>query len=274
MKRLRLVHTTEYRFESEARHLKLQARLQPLKLQGQQCEHFQIVTRPPFDRQADQVDGFGNPVASIEIQGGLRRLTISALSTVIMRPPTAEVGVPAPNPCFTQATPLVPLSEAITAYGRQIALRHPSAEAAAEHLNDHLHREFTYRPNRTDIHSTAEELLIRRKGVCQDFAHLAIGLLRSRGFAARYVSGYLHTAALRGQAHRIASDASHAWFELFEPGKGWLGFDPVNGRRVDDNYIIVAYGRDYNDACPLQGTYEGGGPHTLTVAVDIQEVIL
>jgi transglutaminase-like putative cysteine protease len=101
---------------------------------------------------------------------------------------------------------------------------------------------------------------------------LAIACARSLGWAARYVSGYVYTAAFRGKGHRIASDASHAWFDVFDPLTGWRGFDPANNRRVDGNYIVVARGRDYNDACPLQGTFQGGGVHRLDVSVDVQQI--
>lgn len=275
MKRFRLVHTTEYRFETEAWGLKLTARLKPLEMKTQQCAYFQVVTRPSIDRQTRLMDSFGNCVLTIEMDCKLQRLMISAVSTVSVTVPPIEMNkhvLPEPDQRFYQPSELIDLTDSIAAYGQKILNPQRSAAEAAETLTRQIYSDFSFQTGTTDVHTSAGQVLKKRQGVCQDFSHLAIALLRSQGFAARYVSGYVHTAAFRGKKHRIASDASHAWFEVFDPNLGWKGFDPTNGRCVDDHYIIVARGTDYNDVRPLQGCYAGGGAHTLHVSVDVQQM--
>ena len=152
------------------------------------------------------------------------------------------------------------------------AVRLPPPLRIAQELCDHIHSRFDFRLGTTTVNTHAGQVLAEGHGVCQDFAHLAIAGLRSRGAAARYVSGYLHTAAFRGKTYRMASDASHAWFEVFDRHNGWIGFDPTHGRRTDQNYIVLARGRDYTDANPMEGTFNGGGSHALQVSVDVQQI--
>jgi transglutaminase-like putative cysteine protease len=106
--------------------------------------------------------------------------------------------------------------------------------------------------------------------VCQDFAHLAIGCLRSLGLAARYVSGYIETEPPPGKARLVGADASHAWFAVFQPGIGWCDFDPTNNQRPGERHITVAWGRDFAAVTPLKGVAFGGGEHELKVSVDVQ----
>jgi transglutaminase-like putative cysteine protease len=161
----------------------------------------------------------------------------------------------------------------MAAYGRSCGADGLPPLTAAEVLTRTIHQDVAFRAGVTDILTTADQVLDKRQGVCQDFAHLALAILRAMRVPARYVSGYLHTAALRGKAHRIAADASHAWVEVLDTDAGWMGFDPANGRRVDGRYIVVARGRDYGDVCPLQGTFPGyGGAHRLQVWVDVQQI--
>ena len=118
-----------------------------------------------------------------------------------------------------------------------------------------------------------DEVLGYRRGVCQDFAHLAVGCVRSMGLAARYVSGYLETAPPPGDERMVGADASHAWLSVFVPGWGWLDLDPTNDKIVGSTYVTTAWGRDYADVSPLKGIVFGGGDsHTLDVAVDVSRV--
>jgi transglutaminase-like putative cysteine protease len=146
----------------------------------------------------------------------------------------------------------------------------------AEALMRKLHAEFHYAPGETTISTPLTELLARRRGVCQDFAHLMIACLRSRGLAARYVSGYVRmlerpegtepdttAAPLRGGA------ASHAWVSVYSPPFGWVELDPTNDARVGTDHIAVAWGRDFGDVSPLRGVILGGGAHTLSVSVTV-----
>ena len=255
-------------------------------MDGQKCDHFQIVTQPPSEERRCALDFLGNSVDYLQIQGEMQRLLISAISTVEIQKLSGisdcesqswqeVVQKPAPDPVdrlYYQATGLVPIDRKMSDYARTIFIQDKPLLMAAAELSERIHNDLHFTPGATDVGTSAAEVLGKGQGVCQDFAHLALACLRSLGLAARYVSGYVHTAAFRGKAHRIARDASHAWFEVHDPQCGWVGFDPANGLRVDDRYVIVAWGRDYEDVCPLRGSLEGGGTHRLYVSVDVQEI--
>lgn len=136
-------------------------------------------------------------------------------------------------------------------------------------LMQRIHADFTYDPTFTTIATPLSDVLHFRRGVCQDFAHLAIGCLRSFGIAARYVSGYVETLPAPGKTRLVGVDASHAWFSVFVPELGWLDFDPTNNTVPFDQHITLAWGRDYTDVTPLKGIAFGGGQHNLSVSVDV-----
>ena len=112
-----------------------------------------------------------------------------------------------------------------------------------------------------------------KKGVCQDFAQIAIACIRSVGLPARYVSGYIETVPPKGKEKLVGADASHAWFAIFIPGFGWVDFDPTNNLIPMDQHIVVGWGRDYYDVPPLKGVVYGSGKSRLKVAVDIAATI-
>jgi transglutaminase-like putative cysteine protease len=141
---------------------------------------------------------------------------------------------------------------------------------AVGELTARIFDDFVYDPGFTTVATPLADVLLHRRGVCQDFAHLAIGCLRSVGLAARYVSGYLETAPPPGEDRLIGADASHAWAAVHIPGWGWLDIDPTNDRMVGSSYVTIAWGRDYSDVSPLKGIVFGGGDaHTLEVSVDV-----
>ena len=117
-----------------------------------------------------------------------------------------------------------------------------------------------------------EEVWQKRRGVCQDFAHLGIGCLRSLGLAAYYVSGYLRTRPPAGKERLVGADASHAWFTVFCPDVGWVDFDPTNNVMTAEEHITVAFGRDYSDVSPVSGVITGGGAHEVKVSVDVESL--
>ena len=139
-------------------------------------------------------------------------------------------------------------------------------------LTRRIFDEFDYDAVATDLATPLEEVIAQRRGVCQDFAHLAIALLRSLGLAARYVSGYLRTHPAPGQTRLVGADASHAWFSVFCPNTGWVDFDPTNNLRPSHEHITVALGRDFSDVSPVSGVITGGGEHEVAVSVDVAEV--
>lgn len=137
-------------------------------------------------------------------------------------------------------------------------------------LTNRIYTDFTFDNTSTSIATPLHEVLTKRRGVCQDFAHLAIGSLRSVGLAARYVSGYLLTSPPPGKPRVRGADASHAWISVFVPEFGWVDLDPTNGTAVSDRHIAIAWGRDFHDVSPLCGVLLGGRQHTVDVSVDVE----
>jgi transglutaminase-like putative cysteine protease len=139
-------------------------------------------------------------------------------------------------------------------------------------LSGRIHGEFAFDPKATTISTPLDEVLEKKRGVCQDFAHLAIASLRAMGLPARYVSGYLRTRPPAGKPRLVGVDASHAWVSCFVPGFGWVDIDPTNNCFTSLDHITVALGRDFSDVSPVRGIITGGGDHTVTVGVDVEPV--
>jgi transglutaminase-like putative cysteine protease len=135
-----------------------------------------------------------------------------------------------------------------------------------------IHREFAFVPGYTTVATPLGEVLESRKGVCQDFAHLAIGCLRSLGLAARYVSGYIETLPRPGRPTLRGADVSHAWFSAFVPGFGWVDYDPTNDLLPGSRHVTVAFGRDYSDVVPVKGVIFSSGGQQLLVSVDMERL--
>jgi transglutaminase-like putative cysteine protease len=147
----------------------------------------------------------------------------------------------------------------------------PLLEACNE-LTRRIFTDFKFVSGYTTISTPLREIMKNRKGVCQDFAHLAIACVRSQGLAARYVSGYLETLPPPGKEKLVGTDASHAWFSVYLPGHGWHDFDPTNNMIPSEQHITLAWGRDYSDVTPMKGVIFSGGGHALSVSVDVKRI--
>jgi transglutaminase-like putative cysteine protease len=134
---------------------------------------------------------------------------------------------------------------------------------------ERIFTQFKYDPGATSTTTPPAAAFELKRGVCQDFAHIAIACLRALGLPARYVSGYLHTQPPPGKDRLKGAEASHAWFSVFLPGTGWVDLDPTNNVMPFDQHLTLAWGRDYSDVTPVKGTVLGGGRHQLSVAVDV-----
>ena len=148
----------------------------------------------------------------------------------------------------------------------------PILEAVLD-LTARIHADFRYDPSATTIATPIKEVLEQRHGVCQDFAHLQIGCLRSLGLAARYVSGYLVNTPPSGRPRPFGTEVSHAWISYFCPGFGWIDLDPTNNQVPYDHHIVLAWGRDYDDVSPIKGVILGGGKQKVKVTVDIAPIM-
>jgi transglutaminase-like putative cysteine protease len=171
---------------------------------------------------------------------------------------------------FALGSAFAPVHASLAAFGDGLFEPGRPLMAAALALMARVHVHMAYQPNSTDVATDALQALTHGRGVCQDFAHLMIGVWRSRGLAARYVSGYLLTQPPPGQARLLGADASHAWVAVWCPLNGWVALDPTNDLIVGLDHVTLAYGRDYGDVAPLRGVIRGGGTTLPTVAVTVE----
>ena len=279
--RLNIVHRTRYRYSSPVAENFNEMRLQPVSDDGQECHHFELRTEPAaalrryHDFHLNLVDHFflADPHDSLVIE--------ARSSVTTLRDPRRLDGVAFPKArlgeclrlerCydFLQRSEYVSLEVEVWRMAQDIRANHDDAWDLARAIMAQVYRDFAYDTAATTVHSRLSEVLTLRRGVCQDFAHVMIGICRSAGLPARYVSGYLYVKpgeALRGQL------ASHAWVEVFLPGHGWLGLDPTNNRPVDAHHVKIAVGRDYADAAPIRGNFKGRAAQEMTVELQIERV--
>jgi transglutaminase-like putative cysteine protease len=281
-------HSTRYTYESEVSASYGQVHLMLRDLPGQVCNSSVVRIDPEPADQRERIDFFGNRAAYFSIRQPHTRLTVTSTSRVDVL--KREVALPAGPPWeqvrdqvgaaatdtevdarqFTLESPLVCVSAAVERYAAPSFLPdRPVLEAAAD-LCSRIHADFSYRPGSTSVTTGLDEILAGAEGVCQDFAQLAIGCLRSRGLAARYVSGYLETRPPPGRPRRQGADVSHAWTSVFVPDLGWVDIDPTNDQFVNHRYVVTAWGRDYSDVPPLKGViFTQGTGHELEVTVDV-----
>jgi len=173
---------------------------------------------------------------------------------------------------YTFDSPHARASRALAAYAApSFPPGRPFLDAVMD-LTRRIHDEFVYDPRATTIATPLSQVLEARRGVCQDFAHLQIGCLRALGLPCRYVSGYLLTRPPAGKPRLQGADASHAWVSVHLPDFGWVDFDPTNGLMPGEQHVTIACGRDFADVTPVRGVILGGGPHELTVEVDVSPI--
>ena len=291
-------HDTTYRYAgSVAQSIQL-LHLKPRPSPFQTCiEHRLALTPEPFSRQ-DDIDAFGNPSSLVDFLGLQDELVFSSRIRVevITRPLNVDgdsmscADVAArfayrPQPIareqldasrFLYPSPHVPRDPLFRDWAAAELLPDRPIREAAEALMRHIHNDFTYLPGATDLATPTRDVLEKRKGVCQDFAHVMIAGLRANGIPARYVSGYIRTGngdpGNDAEGKLIGADASHAWVSVYCPPLGWIDFDPTNNCTLGTDHITVAWGRDFSDVSPLRGVLIGSGEHRLTVAVTVRPV--
>ena len=282
----RVTHRTSYRYEQPVEASYGQMHLLPRSGDGQTCRTTRVVIDPTPDDLRERVDFFGNRAAFYAIHSEHTRLTVATTSDVAVdrgalpldaqpweqvRDRTAAPGDNGWEPTdFLLDSPLVAGSAALADYAApSFTPGRPVLEALLD-LGQRIHADFDYEPGSTSVTTTVDDLFAGGKGVCQDFAHLAIGCLRSLGLAARYVSGYLETVPPPGKERLQGADVSHAWAALWIPDRGWVDVDPTNRKFVDDRYVTTAWGRDYADIPPIKGViFTKGIEHDLEVVVDV-----
>jgi transglutaminase-like putative cysteine protease len=288
--RFRVVHRTRYAYGSPVVLCHNETRLTPRDTSWQSCTESAVEIEPAPARVSARVDFFGNSVLYFAVEEPHDELVVTATSEVELSEPPGHLAADPPwesvrellraavDPesrlavAFALDSPLACRgTEAAEFAAASFAAGRPALEAVRD-LSARIHREFEFDPECTTIATPLAEVLERRRGVCQDFAHLAIACVRSMGLAARYVSGYLETIAPPGKPRLKGADVSHAWLSVFVPGAGWFDVDPTNDQVPTDRHVTTAWGRDYADVTPLKGVIFGGGAHTLEVAVDMERV--
>jgi transglutaminase-like putative cysteine protease len=285
-----LIHRTTYVYSAPVSVSHHAARLHPRAHPAQECPKFDLVIIPEPAIRTERADYFGNIVRFFSVQQPHRRLEVTARSRVVVQPvlkPDVErtpawdevAGLFRENPAadlldahqFIFSSPLVRSLPEYAAYAAPSFKPGRPLLAAMLDLNGRIHRDFKFDPKATTVSTPLEQAFKQRRGVCQDFAHLAIACLRSLGLPARYVSGYLRTRPKEGTPRLVGADCSHAWLSVFCPGYGWVDFDPTNDLIPDYEHISVATGRDYSDVSPVAGIIVGGGRHTVSVSVEVSQ---
>ena len=173
---------------------------------------------------------------------------------------------------FIFESPRIRPSEELAAYALRSFTPGRDLREALLDFTVRIYTDFKFDAKATNVRTPTEEVFRKRRGVCQDFAHLQIACLRSLNLAARYVSGYLRTYPPPGRPRLVGADASHAWVSVYCPGSGWLDLDPTNNLVVSHSHVTLAWGRDYGDVSPLRGLILGGRDHTLKVGVDMEPI--
>ncbi len=285
-------HTTTYTYDDGVSDSLGVAYLVPRTLPWQAVASYDVrVTPTPVDTSSD-LDYYGNRVTYFQVTERHQTLVVEGLSEVESSTPVHsdaalarawETLRPLREPAragawratdFALASPLVEQTDSAHAYAATSLTRgRPIGEAVTE-LMHRVHADFDYDKTATTVTSTVGDILERRAGVCQDFAHLMLACLRSHGIAARYISGYLATTPPPGKERVVGADASHAWVEVWLGDDEWLALDPTNDQWAGDRYVTIAWGRDYGDVPPLKGViFTEAKRSTMRVAVDVAPVV-
>ncbi len=286
-------HRTTYHYSRPVQDGYTVAYLLPRPTRYQAVEAAEVDVEPVPDERSERVDVFGNRVLQVGVHRSHDELTLHAESEVTIEPAPEPLSGP-PWEQVAAAVTALRGGEALTVrpfvgsspyvdLGRHgEALRRFATEAlpagrpvvdGARALCPEIFTTFTFDPSFTDISTPLADVLDARRGVCQDFAHLAAGALRTLGLAARYVSGYIETDPPPGQPRLIGADASHAWCSVWVPDLGWVDFDPTNDHLPVRRHVTVAWGRDYGDVAPVHGVVIGPpAEQRLTVAVDVERL--
>ena len=270
-----ILHRTRYTYATPVRDSFNDVRLQPMPIPEQSVESYLLKVLPAA-RLTHFTDFYSNWVQHFEIVEPHSYLMIEAQSRVVTQPPAP---LPAEKICsfeqmretpkiancfdYLQSSRFVELSPEVWKLALDAINGTEDAWLAVLAMMKFIHESLKYESNSTHVHTHMSEVLRDRRGVCQDFAHVLIGMCRALKIPARYISGYLATEA---------ASATHAWVEVYVPGHGWRGLDPTHNRQIGETYVKLGNGRDYADVPPICGNYRGTREHKMLVEVKITEV--
>ena len=281
-------HRTTYRYSAPVAQSQHIVHMSPRAVERQRIKGHTLLIEPAPTIRTEREDYFGNRVVLFDIEQDHTELIVQARSTIgvtapkkvdrAAAPPWEEVVKRIADPragldmdiaryaCASKNTYPTP---DIAAYARPSFQPGRSVLEAAWDLVERIYDDFTFDQTATDVSTPVTQVLQQRRGVCQDFSHLALACLRAMRISARYVSGYILTRPPPGVTRLAGADASHAWISAWCPGLGWVDADPTNNLLPGDRHLTVAWGRDFGDVSPIRGVAVGGGDHELKVAVDV-----
>ncbi len=276
-------HVTRFRYSHAISESVMEVRMQPRTEGLQRCLRFKLATNPPA-RVMNYGDHLGNIVHSFDLPGRHAQLIMQAESVVEINAPPA---LPDSLPFrawddlevmttthdywdFVAASPRVEQTPLLRKFAEESGIDGKLDPLSfLLEVNQSIYHAFDYDSGSTEVDSPIDVALVARKGVCQDFAHIMLAIVRGAGIPARYVSGYLY---YESKTDRSTPDASHAWVEALLPGVGWIGLDPTNNILAGERHIRVAIGRDYGDVPPNKGIFKGAAESHLEVDVRIKTV--
>ena len=284
-------HITWYSYTEAVPFCHNVVHLAPRDTKTQKCLEHELQIDPNPDFIARSPDYFGNQTDYFALQRLHRGLVVTGLSRVEVENPkwpkldetpaweeviqrlkedTSKAGLEAQMLACPSSR--VEVTEEIQRYAAESFREGRPILQAVSELKTRIFDDFTFDARATTVNTPLAKVMELRRGVCQDFAHLAIGCLRSLGLSARYVSGYICTSPPPGSPPLVGADASHAWVSVYCGEAGWVDIDPTNDILVGDGHITIGWGRDYGDLCPVQGVFIGGGTHKMGVGVDVTPV--
>jgi transglutaminase-like putative cysteine protease len=289
--RYQIFHDTHYHYDSPVSLAQQLAHLWPRPCAWQRCTDRQLQISPQPTSRRDELDVFGNPLTRLAFERPHDELLVNASLTLEVLPrPALDFNLSPAwehtrsaltyssqplSPELLEAcryrfeSPYVHLKRNFVEFSHNCFPPGRPLLLGVQALMEKIFSEFTFDAEATQVATPLVEVLERRRGVCQDFAHLMLACVRSRGLAARYISGYLLTQPPPGQPRLIGADASHAWVSVFCPVLGWVDFDPTNNVQPALEHITLAWGRDFSDVSPLRGVILGGGNHDPEVRVTV-----
>lgn len=287
----RITHRTEYSSLEPVSVGHNEAWLTPRNTPTQKCLAHQIEITPAPSIILTRTDYFENTTTQFAFNQGYHTLTVTSINDVeVHAPPPATEASPAWEQVrdevkahateadfqaleFTFESPRCRLTPEFAEYALASFLPGRAIRMAVADLMRRFHTDFRYDPAATTVSTPVEQVFRIRRGVCQDFAHLLISMIRSIGLPARYISGYLRTLPPPGKPRLVGADASHAWLSVYSGATlDWVDIDPTNNQFPTTDHITIAWGRDYMDVAPLKGVYIGGSSPRLLVSVDVSEL--
>lgn len=283
-------HITQYNYHEQVSLCHNIAALSPRDTDSQVCKSFNLIISPIPEILEEYEDFYGNKLYYFVIEQEHESLTVTVKSQI----EKIKVDAPQSYPTeswetvrdlirnslgefsgerqFVHATEITMATPEIKKYAEQSFVKGRSVFDAAFDLTQRIYKDFKFSSGFTTTSTPLSVVMKERKGVCQDFAHLAIACVQSMGLPARYVSGYIETIAPEGKEKLTGVDASHAWLSVYIPQVGWVDFDPTNNKVPDEQYITIGWGRNYFDIVPLKGVIMSSNTHELKVSVDVKRL--